>query len=134
MANSRARGYPVAAGVDTAVASDAGASKCARCSGPILDGELFAHQDGEWWHLRCWQILATAQATATSRELTRRASALIDQTWQRIVRSRRVISPAPPPLVCKICHTAIASVAELEVAAVGVVHARCRDVPRSAAS
>jgi hypothetical protein len=62
---------------------------CVQCGAPVLEGDLFACLRGDWSHLGCWQLVATAHSSAPSRPLLLHALSIIERAWQRLGQSAR---------------------------------------------
>jgi len=77
--------------------------KCLRCSHPIRDGEIVIFQQGDWVHLRCWQIVASAEHLRVSRQLTERSREKLKQSRERVERIWEALS-ARRGIVCAVCH------------------------------
>jgi hypothetical protein len=98
---------------------------CSRCSVSILDGDLVIRDHGDWYHIRCAQILTSDKRVNGSRRLQGASAA-------KIVRSREGVARAsgspdePPAVLCVICRTGIGSVTELTMTGSEPAHVRCR--------
>ncbi len=62
--------------------------KCARCSIPILDGELVLRDHGDWLHVRCSRFVASSDRVRESRVLGLTTRKLIETAKERIEESR----------------------------------------------
>ena len=79
--------------------------KCARCSREILDGELVTYRHGDWFHMRCWSILATGERIGESRRVSARSRQKIADSKERIERAHET----PKRLLCVVCGTPISA-------------------------
>jgi len=62
--------------------------KCARCSAPILDGEVVIRDHGDWLHVRCRGVIRSSEQVRQSKVLGRRSRELIETGKERIEESR----------------------------------------------
>src|SRR5262245_60294281 len=64
--------------------------KCARCSVPILAGELVLRDHGDWLHVRCTRVVALSEQVRTARALSSESRRLIESGKERLAASRRL--------------------------------------------
>jgi hypothetical protein len=64
--------------------------KCARCSGPVLDGELVLRDHGDWLHVRCKRVVSSSEQIRRAKLLGRESRKLIESGKERIEASRRL--------------------------------------------
>ena len=64
--------------------------KCARCSVPILDGELVVRDHGDWLHVRCARVVALNDRFRESKILGWESRKLVELSRERIEESRRL--------------------------------------------
>jgi len=64
--------------------------KCARCSVPILDGELVLRDHGDWLHVRCRRVIASSEQVRRSKVLGWESRKLIESGKERLEASRRL--------------------------------------------
>src|SRR5262245_7773984 len=62
--------------------------KCARCSVPILDGELVLRDHGDWLHVRCRRVVVSSEQIRESKLLGLKSRKLIESGKERIEASR----------------------------------------------
>jgi hypothetical protein len=80
-------------------------------------------QDGDWIHVRCFRIEASAQHVRESRRLTRQAREQIEESKERVLRSQQAFEK-PAGVPCAVCRSPVKP-PDLGVAKQGLVHRRC---------
>jgi hypothetical protein len=64
--------------------------RCARCSMPILDGELVVRDHGDWLHVRCARVVVLNDRFRESKMLRWESRKLVELGRERIEESRRL--------------------------------------------
>jgi len=101
------------------------APKCSQCGVPVLDSDLVLRDHGQLYHVQCARIPTSDVRVREYRELRRAGEARIATNGN----PRALASGSreePPAVLCVICQTGIASVAELAVTDWGPAHGHCR--------
>jgi hypothetical protein len=99
---------------------------CARCNAPILATDLstWQTQNGDWLHVRCWQVAEITTMKRDARLHTAGARTPIEHAPNRIDKVSRILGSRI--LVCVACRRAIGGGADGGPTRVGPMHWRCR--------
>jgi hypothetical protein len=104
--------------------------QCAQCGVPILDGDLVLRDHGQLYHARCVRIPTSDERVREFRQLRQACEA-------KLIRNGTPVAGAsgsrdePPGVLCGICRTGIATLAELAMTSAGPIHVRCRPTDSS---
>ena len=97
--------------------------KCLRCSQTIVNGDLIVFEHGDLIHLRCWQVMNSAEHIRRSRLLTERSKEQLEESRRRVQRVWEALG-SKTGISCVICGFPV-SHADLVLARDGVAHRAC---------